>query len=91
LDSWLKEGISSCTNCSRIFHSGEYYKILAAGWAVRHNKIKSKEALLEIGLTEEQANIVSFFVLEEGISHDEMLEVLEGLNISEGTIDSKAG
>ena len=80
LKKWLRDGISSCENCNRIFDSGDCHTLLAATWTARRTHVDSVEKL-GLSLSEIQAEFVQSFVVEGGNSHDEVLKILERLEV----------
>jgi len=78
----LSDGISSCTNCSRIFDSNPMNRLLSAGWLVRRKHYEEVEDLIREGFTPEESDLVISFVIENQYSPQEFFEALKGMGIS---------
>lgn len=73
----IKDGITTCNNCNRVFDSSPIYKILSASWSARLDNILDIECLRTIyELTDCEAGIVQKYVIEECYSHDELLKIV---------------
>lgn len=78
----LKDGIANCLNCSRIFDSTPFNRLLSAAWLVRKHHISDDERVIAYGFKPTEAAIVIRFIAEMGYSHDEFLKALEELGVS---------
>lgn len=73
----LLNGITSCSNCRRVFDSSHRNKLLSAAWLVRKHDIYSTDWLIEQYHYEpDDAAFVIKFVAEECYSHEEFLALL---------------
>lgn len=79
----LKDGIASCLNCSRVFDSTPFNRLLSAGWMVRKEHIYSAERLVSYGFTQEEALLAITFVFENCYSHEEYVKALKNLGVSQ--------
>jgi len=73
----IKDGITTCNNCGRVFDSSSFHRILSAAWMARlHdiNDIDSIQASFE--LTNCEAAIIKKYVIDECYSHDELLKII---------------
>lgn len=73
----IRDGITTCNNCHRVFDSSSFHKILSAAWLSRNHDINHITALQEMcELSECEAEIVEKYVINECLSHDELLKVI---------------
>jgi hypothetical protein len=79
----LKDGIATCTHCSRVFDSCPFNRLLSAGWLMRKKGYDSVEELERAGIDPDEAILVNGFVGENGFSHEEFFKVLRKLGVSE--------
>jgi len=83
LQEALGNGIAGCSNCSRVFDSSTYNKLLATSWYARRRNIWHLESLVrDCNLTKEEAEIIGPYICDEGYSHDEMLKLLNELKVA---------
>lgn len=76
----LKDGITSCDNCCRVFDSSFYYRVLSAAWVVRRWHIDDPEMLKsKFGFSEEEVGYVEKYVIDQEYSHDDFIFVLNSL------------
>jgi hypothetical protein len=83
LPTALRDGISNCLNCARVFDSCEFNKLLSAGWLVRKQHITDEQVLVRYGFTEAEAVLALAFVLEKQYNHDDYVKALKLLRISQ--------
>ena len=77
LDYKLEDGITTCSNCGRVFDSSSYHKMLAAGWAVRRWHLYDLEALSKkCNLNPSEADILNYYVIALDYPHDEFCHLL---------------
>lgn len=73
----LRDGLTTCDNCHRIFTNAQFYKLLAAAWVIRREHAYDSEVLkYRCDLSQDEADLVYHFVVELGYSHDEFLKEL---------------
>ena len=73
----LINGITTCDHCSQVFESSLRNQILSAAWVVRRWYIHDIDTLRKkFGYSEEVLNVVDTYVIQLGMSHDELLEVI---------------
>ena len=76
----LKDGITSCDNCCRLFDSSFYYRVLSASWVARRWHIDDPEMLKhKFGFSEEEVSYVESYVIDQGCSHEEFVSILNSL------------
>lgn len=75
LKNCISEGITTCSNCERVFDSSRKNKILSASWMVR----KWHADLENLDLKEEDKKIIQDYIVEKLFSHDEFLKVIDKL------------
>lgn len=83
----IKSGIGTCINCSRVFDTSPFNRLLSAGWLVRRQDICHESQLEAYGFSFEEAVFVIAFVSANGFSHDEFIKVLTKLGVSSQLID----
>jgi hypothetical protein len=73
LEQPLLDGISTCSNCNRIFDSSDYNRILSAVWQAR----RTCEELEHCDyLTSDQIRLVND-IINSGYTHDELLKLFK--------------
>ena len=73
----IRDGITTCNNCSRVFDSSSYHRILAAAWVARLQDMYNIEALqASLELTDCEASIIQKYVIEKNFNHDELIKVI---------------
>lgn len=78
----VKDGVANCLNCSRIFDSTPFNRLLSAAWLVRRQNIVDEDRVIAYGFTPAEAAFVIRFVAEQAYCHDDFLKVLEELGVS---------
>jgi hypothetical protein len=74
----IKDGITTCNNCNRVFDSSSYHKVLSAAWLARRDNLSDVECLkAAYELTDCEAKIIKKYVIDEGNSHDDLIRVLD--------------
>jgi hypothetical protein len=64
----LKDGISSCEHCTRVFDTSSYHSLLSAAWMCRQWNVDAEVAQKKCGLNDAETAIIREY---EGFSHDE--------------------
>jgi hypothetical protein len=78
LELGIKDGITGCNNCNRIFGSTSKNKILSAAWVVRREGLEEIEIIKKrCNLTNEESDIVENYIINEGYNHDDFLKFLK--------------
>mgnify|MGYP000900751624 CR=1 FL=1 len=78
----ILRGITSCSNCNRVFDSSPFNRILSTAWLVRRHHINDREHLVQrYGCDPVSADLVLEFVSECLFSHEDMVKLLEELGI----------
>ena len=73
----VKDGISTCNYCGRVFDTSSFHRILSAAWMVRRHQITVPENIqASFELTDCEIGIIKKYIIEENYSHDELLKVL---------------
>lgn len=78
LQQKLIDGISSCSNCYRVFDSSQKNRLLSAAWYIRHlclmdtNNLRSDNELTDVEL-----DFLIKYVYEKGYNHDELLKLFK--------------
>jgi len=85
LDEWLKNGLYRCDNCKRCFDSTDQNTLLSAAWMARCRNIDDIEQMAHLELSDVQKEFIKEFVIEDGCSHDEILQILGRIGIPELT------
>lgn len=68
----ISDGITTCSNCERVFDSCHTNKILSASWMIR----KYHFNIDQLDLEESQKEILNKYIVEQGLSHDEFIAFL---------------
>jgi Zn-finger protein len=74
LEQTLKEGISSCSNCHRVFDSCSQNRILSAAWQIRRRNLETVEEIEFLSI--EELEFVKEYILDKRYCHDEFLKLL---------------
>lgn len=82
LDRPILDGISTCKNCSRVFDTNPFNRILSASWMARKQHLLSKDKLVQYGFTEFEATLIQSHVIEDCLPHDEFVKVLTSIGVS---------
>lgn len=78
LASPLLNGMSSCTNCCRVFDSSKQNILLSTAWLVRKRDITDIQYLIDhVGSTHEDASFVIEHVADGCMSHEEFFLLLK--------------
>ena len=73
----IKNGITTCNSCHRVFDSSPYHKMLAAAWMARRENVYDLEALTAcFELTPCEAAIIQRYIIDEDYCHDDFLKVI---------------
>jgi len=76
LDAPLANGISSCSNCNRLFDSSINNRLLSAAWHVRRRNVTLDELQHFDFLTQDQIEFIEDYVIEAGYTHDELIRFI---------------
>ena len=76
-------GISSCSNCNRLFDTCQFNKMLSASWLVRKKNITSEDALMNYGYTRDESELVLVSVYDNCCSHEDFIKILKEKGVSE--------
>ena len=82
LSNAVSDGITSCSNCNRVFDTSPFHRILAASWLIRRQEIRSIEKLMQLGYKHSEALLAMTFVFDNCFSHEEFVEALNDLGVS---------
>lgn len=82
LEHPISDGISTCKNCSRVFDTNPFNRVLAASWMARKQHLISTDKLLQYGFTDIEADLVEKYIIDDCLPHDEFVKVLTDLGIS---------
>jgi len=84
LDRKLIDGITTCSNCNRLFDSSSYHKILSAAWAIRRWHTTLDKIVEKYILTDLEAAVLNHYVINLGYAHDQFLKVIlkEGVSVA---------
>lgn len=83
----LKDGLASCSHCSRVFDTSPYHKLLSACWYVRKHQVGDVELMVRAGFSEPIALIAIAWVYEAHYNHDEIIKILTSMGITKNYID----
>lgn len=72
----LKNGISSCENCQRIFDSSSTHKLLSSFWMHRNWHVETDVIQKQCELTEEETTLVDKHIVEEDCDYEELVAYL---------------
>jgi ribosomal protein L37AE/L43A len=78
----INNGITSCGNCSRIFDSSPYHRLLSAGWLVRKWHLCCPEQLLKHGYTQQEAEVAVGLVFDQQYNPQEYVKIVDELGVS---------
>jgi hypothetical protein len=76
-------GITSCSNCNRVFDTNPFNRLLSASWLVRRKNIMAEESLMQYGYTKEEAQLVLEAVVDNCFTHEDFVKLLKELGVSE--------
>jgi len=68
----ISEGITTCSNCERVFDSCTTNKILSASWMIR----KYHFNIDDLNLKSNEKETINKCIVEQGLSHDEFIDFL---------------
>lgn len=77
LEQPLLDGISTCSNCNRIFDSSDHNRILSAAWHARRTCVTLEDLERFDYLTGDQIKFIEDYVVDSGYTHDELLKFLK--------------
>lgn len=72
----LKNGISSCENCQRIFDSSSFYKLLSSFWMHKNWHVETDVIKKHCDLTDDEANLIHERVIEKDCNYEELIDFL---------------
>jgi ribosomal protein L37AE/L43A len=75
-------GITSCSNCNRVFDTSPFNCLLSASWLVRRKNIAAEESLMQYGYTMDEAKLVLEAVYDNCFTHEDFVKLLNELKIS---------
>jgi uncharacterized Zn finger protein (UPF0148 family) len=78
----VSDGVASCSNCSKVFDSSSFHKILSLYWLFKSYKIRSIEDLPKDYLTEEEIYLANNLIIDNICSHEELYHQLKSQGIS---------
>jgi hypothetical protein len=81
LSNPIIHGIASCNNCTRVFDSSPFNRILSAAWFVRRHHIENRDALIQYGYEPWVVDLVLDLVAENLYSHEELVQVLKSSRV----------
>lgn len=77
----VKDGITTCNHCGRVFDSSSYHKILSAAWMSRLHHLDDIEIIKSnYELTDYEADLIKRYVIDSCYSHDELIKILKSLS-----------
>ncbi len=79
-DKPIKDGISQCLNCTRVFDCSNYHIILSAAWQTRKQNL-DLDRIKKIVPDEDFANFVFYLVDQACYNHEELLRLLEKFSL----------
>lgn len=85
----LSDGITCCVNCSRVFDSCPFNRLLSGGWLARKQNIDEPEVLESYGFKREEAILIIVFVTENGYNPQDYAKALEILGVSKDYVPSE--
>ena len=77
LNKPIKNGITSCANCSRVFDSSDYHRTLSGAWLVRKWNLCCPEQLLKHGYTQEEGELIVGLVFDQQYSQQEFVKIID--------------
>jgi Zn-finger nucleic acid-binding protein len=73
----IKDGITGCTNCRRVFDTTQFNRLLSLAWVARKQDIADPDWLVHRhGATIEEAEFVVEYVADGCYSHEEFYKLL---------------
>lgn len=79
----LKDGLTHCSHCNQIVESSVYNKLLSSAWILRKKNISIEQLKFLTNLSDAMGIFVYSFVVENNYSHEDFMQVLKELGISE--------
>jgi Zn-finger nucleic acid-binding protein len=76
-------GITSCSNCNRVFDTSPFNRLLSASWLVRRKNITSEELLMRYDYTKDEAQFVLEAVYDNCCTHEDFIKILKEKGISQ--------
>ena len=76
-------GISSCSNCNRVFDTSPFNCLLSASWLVRRRNIMAEESLMQYGYTREESEFVLQAVYDNCFTHEDFIKLLKEKGVSQ--------
>lgn len=78
------QGITSCRNCSRVFDSSQFNRLLSASWLIRRQHVQSEEYLIQnYGYELWEAELLVRLVHFECYSQEEVVAFLKKAELSD--------
>jgi len=77
LHNKLRDGISSCENCQRIFDSSSAHKLLSSFWMHRNWHVEIDVIKKQCELTDDEATLVTKRIVEEDCCYEELVAFLK--------------
>ena len=81
LNKILKDGITTCESCKRIFDSSDYNTLLSAAWICRRWHVPAVTAQKHCVLTNLQTDMIDCYICKEGLTHDEFIHLLGVISV----------
>lgn len=78
-DKCIKDGISQCLNCARVFDCSDYHILLAAAWQTRKQNL-DLDRIKKIVKDEDFANFVFYLVDQACYNHEELICLLDKIS-----------
>jgi len=72
----IRNGLTSCNNCNAIFQTTGENKLLSASWQLRRKNMGMEQFKFLSQLSNEDAKFVYYYVVEEGYSHEEFIQLV---------------
>lgn len=75
----IDDGITTCLNCTRVFDTSPYHRILSAAWLIRKQNLYNLEAIkgsME-DLTDCELQILEKYVIDDDMPHEEFLKKID--------------
>lgn len=77
LQKELKDGLSHCKHCNRVFDSNIFNEILAAAWQLRKQNLSLEQLQWQNNLDKDLLDFIYHFVVNLGYSHEELFHLLK--------------
>jgi hypothetical protein len=74
----VEDGITTCTDCQRVFDTSPYHRVLSAAWLIRKQNLYNVEAIrgCMTCLTDCELKILERYIIEEDLPHDDFLKMI---------------